>query len=166
MILSRIVSGCLVALALVVSQALSAYAADETAKQFLERIYKPYLRADGDGLDYQSPGKSRLYFDSELNELFQRDQKEAQGEVGRLDFDPFVKAQDFTIKAVRVTIKDERPGHAKGIAAFTNAGQAAIVEYDLVKTARGWRIANIIWPDEKNDLKSVLSQPFPQWCIR
>jgi hypothetical protein len=161
MILSRLLGPCLVALALAISPTLSASAADEQAKQFLERIYRPYIGSNGHGLDYQSAAKSRLYFDTELNALYRKDQKESAGEVGRLDFDPFVQAQDFAIDSVRVTIVSEQAGRAKAMAAFTNAGQPVTVEYDLVQTSGGWRIANIIWPKWKNDLKSLLSKPFP-----
>jgi hypothetical protein len=56
-----------------------------------------------------------------------KDQKIAakRGEVGLLDFDPFIEAS--------ATVK------------FTNFDKAATVRLDLVKVKNDWRIADITW---------------------
>ncbi len=64
----------------------------DTPKALLTALYAPYLK--GDSFDWskwdETPFRSKA-----LNALFARDTKEAKGEVGRLDFDPYVDGQDF-----------------------------------------------------------------------
>ena len=137
------------------------HAADTAPRQFLTAIYKAYSGADATGISWRG-NKADRYFDPALTKLILRDVKESKGEVGRIDFDPFVAGQDFEITNLDIAIVSESTEAASAIVSFTNLGQPTKIRYDLTKTAKGWRIANIIWiaPDDlKGDLRSILSRP-------
>jgi hypothetical protein len=137
-----------------------ASAKDLTAKQFLQGIYASYMGSDAYGIAWRGPKASR-YFDDTLTKLIAKDIAQSEGEVGRLGADPFVDAQDFDIPSVKIEVTVEDAAEAKAAASFTNMSQRTRVEYDLVKTPRGWRIANITWPSRSEDLRSILSGPPP-----
>lgn len=135
------------------------YAQDDAAKQFLQGIYKQYLGKNAPGADYSSEELARRYFDDTLTELIVRDQKESEGEIGRIGFDPFLNGQDFEIKSVNVTITPTDTDRAKGVVNFVNFGRRQKVTYDLIKTVQGWRISDIHWEGTKDTFRSLLSQP-------
>jgi len=132
-------------------------AKDQTPKQFLQAIYAPYS-ANGYGLRWRGP-KTGQYFDESLTKLILRDMKESEGEIGRIAVDPFVFAQDFGISSLKIEILSQDMQRAKAVASFTNLSKPTRVLYDLVSTAQGWRIANIIWPEEGTDMRAILSGP-------
>lgn len=135
------------------------HAQDDAAKQFLLGIYKQYLGKNAPGVDYTSGKLATRYFDDSLTELVVRDQKESEGEIGRIGFDPFINGQDFEVRSVNVTITSEDADRAKGVVSFTNFGRRQKVTYDLVRTARGWRISDIHWEGTKDTFRSLLSAP-------
>src|SRR5690606_13142685 len=62
-------------------------------------MYEPYLAGD----DYDWSGFIEEDLRSEkLNDLYWRDLNDANGEVGRLDFDPFVDGQDYDITGFEI----------------------------------------------------------------
>jgi len=142
-----------------VSAATPAYAQDDAAKQFLQGIYKQYLGKNASGADYSNQELASRYCDDTLTELIVRDQKESEGEIGRIGFDPFINGQDYQIKSVDVAITPSDPDHAKGVVGFLNFGRRQKVTYDLVRTAKGWRISDIHWAGTKDTFRSLLSQP-------
>lgn len=96
----------------------------------------------------------RRYFEPSLAALMVKDQKIAakRGEVGLLDFDPFIDAQDWGISAFDIAVDDTVPGKATATVKFTNFDKAATVRLDLVKIKNDWRIADITWlRDGKQD---------------
>ncbi|WP_162559430.1 DUF3828 domain-containing protein [Microvirga sp. 17 mud 1-3] len=136
------------------------HAADTTPRQFLTALYKSYSGPDAMGLSWRGSTAER-YFDAALTKLILRDVNEAKGEIGRIDFDPFVAAQDFEIASLAIAIESESAEAATGLVSFTNLGQRTKIRYDLAKTAKGWRIANITWDeptDLKGDLRSILAR--------
>jgi hypothetical protein len=87
----------LVLLVSVLTAAISA-AADLSAKDLVAQLYQAH-RSKHDPLDEtQLLGR---YFDAALLKLYLKDQREAKGEVGRLDGDPLYNAQDIQIKDLR-----------------------------------------------------------------
>lgn len=136
-------------------------AADDGPRQFLLSIYKKYSGPGAMGLDWRG-NRASLYFDPAMTKLILRDVRESKGEVGRIGFDPFTAGQDFEIKGLGIEIVSQDGETAQAVASFRNLGQPAKIRYDLVKTAKGWRIANIVWiapEDFKGDLRSILSGP-------
>ncbi len=133
--------------------------ADDAAKRFLETIYRSYRGQASDGLDFQTDAKVRRYFTPETARLLVRDRREAKGETGRLDFDPFVDGQDWEVTAVAVTVAEEGSDRVTGTVRLTNVGKPQTVIHELVRTADGWRIHDIRWPGRKDTLRSILSRP-------
>jgi hypothetical protein len=76
-----------------------------------------------------------------------KDQKDAarRGEVGLLDFDPFVDAQDWVISDFDIAASETAPGKASATVKFTNQGTPVTVKLELVKIKNDWRINDIIW---------------------
>ncbi len=148
---------CLGALALVA--AAGPAHADEEAKRLLEGIYKTYMGSSAAGLDYHSEAKARRTFTPDTVRLFARDWREAKGEVGRLDFDPFVNGQDYEVTAYTVSVEETGPDQARATVQMTNLGKRQTVVHDLARTANGWRIHDIRWPGGKGSLRSILSRP-------
>lgn len=104
------------------------------------------------------------FYAKSLRVLYERDQREAKGEVGRLGF------------AFHVNGQDTEPGFAKSLALapLSNDGERAEVRatfrnggpqelrYNLVREAGAWTIANVrSLKGETWDLVAILSAPLP-----
>ncbi len=133
--------------------------ADEDAKRLLETIYKTYAGKAADGLDFHGEAKAKRYFSPDTVRLLARDRKEAKGEVGRLDFDPFINGQDWEVTTVAVAVEATGADTARGTVRLTNIGKPQVVTHDLARTPNGWRIHDIRWPGTKATLRSILSRP-------
>ena len=151
----------LLAISLTIAAVAPGLAADKAAKAFLQTIYRNYTGTASKGLRLDKDADVRRHFTPATADLMIKDGKEAakRGEVGRLDFDPFVNGQDWEVKAVEVRVEDIGPERATGIASFVNAGAPTSVRYDLVKTKAGWRIDNMRWAGTKESLRDILTKP-------
>ena len=129
--------------------------ADTSPQAFLESIYKAYEGKDSKGVEW-SGSKFGQYFDKELTRLYEADLKEAKGEVGRLDGDPFLGAQDWEVSNVRVTVPESSGRSSKAKVDVTNMGKSYSINIALVKESAGWRISNVQWPDDRGSLRAVL----------
>src|SRR5262249_4659642 len=92
-----------------------------------------------------------------LAALIIKDRKEAHGEVGKLDADPFIDAQDWEIDAVDIAIHEIAPDKANATVSFKSLGDQRRVDLALVKLKVGWRIADIT-SDRKETLREFLSK--------
>jgi hypothetical protein len=138
--------------------------AAEPPKAFLEAIYGHYISKTGKSTDGVRLGDHAAYaavFTPPLVALLDADAAESQksGDVGRLDFDPFIDGQDWSVRAVDVKVEQAAPDKASGVARFKNSGRADEVRYDLVLTKDGWRIDDVHWKGQKQGLKDLLSAP-------
>jgi Protein of unknown function (DUF3828) len=130
-----------------------ASAADASALAFVNDIYSAYKGKDAKGHPLDGKRAIRRYFEPSLATLMVRDQKLAakRGEVGLLDFDPFIDAQDWDIATFDIAIDDAAPGKATATVMFTNLDKPATVLLGLVKI-KNWRVADITWlRDGKRD---------------
>jgi hypothetical protein len=108
-----------------------------------------------------------LLFTSRLSQLFATDERYMQdsGELGNLDFDPFLNGQDGDIKALTVETKDLSASQATVNASFDSFDTRQTVRFMLVRQNGDWRIDDIIDPQEDGQAVSVaglLSQPYKQ----
>jgi len=127
-------------------------AADLSAKDFVTQFYQAH-RSKHDPLDEtQLLGR---YFDSALLNLYLKDQREAKGEVGRLDGDPLYNAQDIQITDFSVSAPEIAGGETRVTVHFKNIGKPARVIYVLSQTPDGWRIRDIRY-DDGSSLKKIL----------
>jgi len=125
--------------------AAPAVAADASATAFVTRIYDAYKGGNGKGILLDTDAAIRRYFEPSLAALIIKDQKAAHGEVGILDGDPFIDAQDWEISAVDIAVRDVSPDKAVATVNFKNIDRQSTIMLDLIKIKSDWRIANITW---------------------
>jgi Protein of unknown function (DUF3828) len=124
-----------------------AFAADAAAAAFVTAIYNSYKGKDAKGMPLDSERAIRRYFEPQLAGLMAKDQEAAarRGEVGSLDFDPFLDAQDWDVATFDITVNDTAAGKAQATVKFENLGKAMTVTLDLVQLNKTWRIHDISW---------------------
>jgi hypothetical protein len=135
---------------------VGARAAEPSAKSFVEAIYAAYKGKDSKGTPLDNDAAVRRYFEPKLAALIIKDRKDARGEVGTLDFDPFIDAQDWEISAVDVAVREIAADKASATVSFKNLAEQTTVVLDLVKLRAGWRIADITWDRKTGDRKGTL----------
>jgi hypothetical protein len=124
-----------------------ALAADSAATAFVTAIYNTYKGKDAKGLPLENERIIRRYFEPTLAAAMAKDQKAAarRNEVGLLDFDPFLDAQDWDVGAFDIAVSDAAAGTAKATVKFVNQGEAMTVVLDLVQVKNDWRVYDITW---------------------
>ncbi|HEX3506591.1 MAG TPA: DUF3828 domain-containing protein [Xanthobacteraceae bacterium] len=133
---------------------------DRTPLAFVTAIYETYEKPDSDGALIDDVMKLRRYFEPRLAAVMDKDQEIAakHHEVGKLDFDPFIDAQDWEFKTFDVAIKDTAPGKVSATITFTNLGKPTTIVLDLIAIKNDWRIYDITWQRDgklKNEPKSL-----------
>jgi hypothetical protein len=130
----------------------SGRAVEQSAQDFLGGIYATYKGKDAKGIVLSEGGATARYFTPALARMIDADAKAAakRGEVGNLDGDPFVDAQDWDISSFAIDVKDTGPDKASGTVKFRNFEKDYDVAIDLVKTKAGWRIDEISLPGRKS----------------
>ena len=124
-----------------------AYGGDVSATAFITAIYDSYKGKDAKGMPLDSERTIRRYFEPKLATLMTTDQKAAarRNEVGALDFDPFLDAQDWDVTTFDILVSDAVAGKAQATVKFVNLGHAMTVVLDLVQVKNAWRIYDIAW---------------------
>ena len=135
--------------------ALPAAAVEQSARDFVTAIYATYKGKDSKGVILDKAATIRRYFEPALAAKMIKDQNEAakRREVGALDGDPFIDAQDWDIKDFDIAVADTAPGKASATVKFTNFDKAETVVLDLVKLKGEWRIGDITWRRDGKDEK-------------
>jgi hypothetical protein len=128
----------------------AATADDAAALVFVKAIYDTFTKPGSDGVSIDSGKKLRRYFEPRLAEAMDKDQKAAHGEVGSLDFDPFIDAQDWEFKTFDVALKDTAPGKITATVTFTSLKEPTTIVLDLIKIKNDWRIYDITWRRDQN----------------
>jgi hypothetical protein len=120
--------------------AAPAGAGDASATAFITEIYNSYKGDGAKGMPLDTERAIRRYFEPKLATLMANDRKQAasRNEVGSLDFDPFLDAQDWDVTAFEIVVSDEAAGKAQATVKFTNQGQAMTVVLDLVQVKNAW----------------------------
>jgi hypothetical protein len=129
----------------------AACAAEQSAQDFVAGIYATYKGKDAKGVSLDTRAKIARYFTPSLTKLIDDDSKAAakRGEVGELDGDPFIDAQDYQIDAIAIDVK-ESGNKAVATATFKNFGKDTTIVMDLVKLKQGWRIDELHLPNRKS----------------
>ena len=124
--------------------------------------YEPYL--EGDDFDWGNYDGLALY-SKEMNALFNRDatESEAAVEIGRLDFDPLINAQDYQITNLVIGEAAITGKTATVPVTFDNMGTPMVIEIDLVEEEYGWSIDDVKSVDGEiqYSLREILEAPFP-----
>ena len=153
--LARLFGVAVCALVLSTFALSNAAAAEVSARSFVEQIYKRYQGVGSKGVQLTAKG-AQAYFTRSLAELLIRDQREAKGGIGRLDFDPFINGQDWDVTALRIQVDAKGPDRAVAVVNFRNAGTQTVVTHDLIRTRAGWRIDDIHWAGVDASLRRIL----------
>jgi hypothetical protein len=139
-----------------------AQAADTSAHDFVAAIYNTYVGKNGNGVALDNERTVRRYFEPSLAALILKDQKDAarRNEVGVLDFDPFVDAQDWDISSFALTVSETGSDKASATVKFSNHGTDSTIVLDLAKIKNEWKITNITWMphDKPNNLRALYAQ--------
>jgi len=145
------------ALFAVVLTAFPAFAFD-TPDALLKALYTPYSQ----GADFDWSKWDEAQFRSKhLNDLFAKDLKEADGEVGRLDFDPYIDGQDYVITDLKFADAQITGDTATVEVTFKNMDSAEDLTFTLVKEADGWKIDDVVShnKDYPYSLKAIMEGP-------
>lgn len=135
-----------------------------TARQFLQTVYARYT-AHGHPIDIGSEEAENIYAPA-LLALLREDRRTLAGEAGVLDADPICACQDYDIRSVKVDVKPMDAHRFSATARFHNLGVPQTIRFDLLRTASGWRIADIHEPNIdslqsslEDEIKSAGKQP-------
>jgi hypothetical protein len=133
---------------------------DEAARAFLAQIYGAFEGPDSKGLDFRDVRNARRYFTRGTAALIAKDAKDAErrGEVGRLDFDPFIVGNDWELRDLQITVSPAGRDKATGVASFMNLRKSTVVTFDLVRVPSGWRIADMHWEDGDSLRKRLMGR--------
>ena len=150
-----------IALAIVFfTQQLAFAQSEKDAESFIRVTYKKYDTKSLAGPDFTGRNASAVFSPS-LVKLIRRDQKEARGEVGRLDGDPICDCQDadgLKLTEVRVAMGPESKATAFVTLLFPSDASARDLQLNLVWLAQGWRIDDI-HTKETPSLRQLLLKP-------
>jgi len=124
--------------AFVISQSSAATKIDDPEK-FVRGVY-----AQNEKHPDKSPEPEDIYT-QRLSDLFTLDSKEAGGEVGRIDFDPWTNSQDSEIHNVHVSSKpvENAPSRRMVRATFKNLGRSEDIRFYFEQTKQGWKLDDI-----------------------
>jgi len=105
---------------------------DASALAFVSAIYNSYTSGSKNGVRIDSGRKLRRYFEPGLADAMNKDQENAakHHDVGELDADPFIDAQDYDIKHFGVAVKDTGPGKATATVTFVNFDEQQTIVLD------------------------------------
>src|SRR5215475_13458233 len=105
----------------------AARAAEPSAQSFVQAVYDQYKGKDAKGVELTDDAAVRRYFAPALAALIIKDRRQARGEVGKLDADPFIDAQDWEIDDVNVALRDVAADKAIATVSFKNLGKRQTV---------------------------------------
>jgi hypothetical protein len=125
----------------------AAVAADPGATAFVNGIYKNYQGTGMQslGVPLDSEGVIRRYFEPSLAQMIINDRKNSGDEAPTLDGDPFIDAQDWELKNLKVVVVDTGPDKAAATVTFTNFNEARTIKLSLVRSGGQWKVHDINW---------------------
>ena len=116
----------------------------DTPQALLEAFYAPYF--SGEFTEDESP-----FFSDELEALYAADAEATpEGEIGALDFDPFVDGQDFELTDFAIGAPGIAGEYASADVTFSNMGRPTTLAYELVKEDGSWQIDDVVSTNAEN----------------
>lgn len=124
----------------------------DTPKAFIQQLYANYGNSS-----YSPFNQANRVFAPRLLAAINEDSKLAHGEVGYLDGDPICQCQDTaglhaSVKSVVEKVRDKATVTVK--LDFQDSTPTK-VRFSLIRTAAGWRIADVSASDEPSLLKAL-----------
>jgi Protein of unknown function (DUF3828) len=153
-------------LALLTVVASSAVAAGDGPEEVIRALYKAHRPWEHKELNLSNRAVLSKYFSPELTKLFlknaQLERDCPKGDLCGLDFDPILDAQDFDDHLnFKLRITEATPPQTGRFEArfklFNEEKAEKVVVFQLVQLKNGWRIDDIIYPNDNASLKAVLT---------
>ena len=153
-------------LALLTVVGSSAVAAGDGPEEVIRALYKAHRPWEHKGLNLRNRAVLSKYFSPELTKLFlknaQVERDCPKGDLCGLDFDPILGAQDFDDHLnFKLRITEATPPQTGRFEArfklFNEEKAEKTVVFQLVQLKNGWRIDDIIYPDDNASLRAVLT---------
>ena len=116
----------------------------DTPQALLEAFYAPYF--SGEFTEDESP-----FFSDELEALYAADAEATpEGEIGALDFDPFVDGQDFELTDFEIGAPGIAGDYASADVTFNNMGRPTTLAYEFVLENGSWQIDDVVSTSPEN----------------
>src|SRR6266571_11276 len=153
-------------LALFTAVASTAVAAEDGPEEVIRALYKAHRPWEHKQLNLGNRAVLSKYFSPELTKLFLKNAQVGRdcpkGDLCGIDFDPILGAQDFDDHLnfkLRITEATPRQtGRFEARFKLFNGGKPEqVVVFQLVQLKNGWRIDDIIYPDDNASLRAVLT---------
>src|SRR5262249_760122 len=99
-----------------------------------------------------------------LNALFAQDAAETpEGDIGRLDFDPYIDGQDYVITKFKIGKPLITGDTATVEVTFKNMDLPEDLKFSLVKEGEGWKVDDVVSSNKEfpYSLKAIMSEPMP-----
>ena len=129
----------------------------DTPRALLEYAYEPYSSGNFSDDPYE-------LYSARLKGLLEQSVAETpEDEIGPLDFDPFIDAQDYDLSALTIDAPEVNGDEATARVTFKNFDVEEDLRFDLVKEADGWKIDDIasVTPDLQWRLTDILGSDAP-----
>jgi hypothetical protein len=148
--------------------ASSAVAAGDEPEELIRALYKAHRPWEHKALNLRSRAVLSKYFSLELTKLFlknaQVERDCPKGDLCGLDFDPILDAQDFDDHLdFKLHITEATPPQTGRFEARfklfneEKPEQERVLVFQLVQLKNGWRIDDIIYPNDNTSLKAVIT---------
>ncbi|MFG1462608.1 hypothetical protein V5F77_06870 [Xanthobacter sp. DSM 24535] len=132
--------------------------AGQDADAVVRALYQNYFDTAPEAVvsfNYYDPAAAKSFFDPTLAKLLAAD---AKRDAARLDFDPFIDGQEFELSPVTYQTRVVSPKEALVTAQFLNFDETKSIVYKVVRTASGWRIADVQWGGGRDSLRTLLAK--------
>jgi hypothetical protein len=128
-------------------------------KAVIEALYTPY-RGSYDDFNWRRWDETQLYSKG-LNALFEADRVEANGEIGRIDFDPWINGQDYDVSALEIGDPEISGDTATVAVDFKNFDTEQNASVTLVLEDGKWKVDDIenFEPEFPYRLRAILEAP-------
>lgn len=128
----------LAALGFLLALAVPAFAGSyDTPKALLDSIYESYSTDT-------FPEDSEEIYSARLKQLFASDRERTpEGEVGALDFDPFINGQDYDLSDLVIEEPVVSGTLASSTVRFANFGEKDVLVVSMVKETGGWKVDDV-----------------------
>lgn len=108
----------------------------DNPEAFVRSVYASYSAGKVVGLPREA-------LSPDLHRMLERDEAEAGGGVGRLEFDPWVNGQDFDLRRVELIGKAQSGDRYRVVVSFENMGERNVNRVDFEKRRGKWYLADI-----------------------
>jgi hypothetical protein len=119
---------------------LSAATRIDDPKTFVSEVYRRLIASQSTHSSYTPPED---IYTPRLEKLVREDKRKAKGEVGCLDFDFWLNAQDWTITRLTITSVDDGQDRKTVIAKFRNINEPQEIHFDFRKNAGRWQLDDV-----------------------